>query len=94
MSFKTCLSAVTVILESPVLPVIVGEAVTLRCTSKVTSATITYDFYKDGLLIRSSSSGTMAIKSVSKSDEGLYKCNISGAGESPESQLTVRGEMN
>ncbi|KAL7375850.1 hypothetical protein ABVT39_025342 [Epinephelus coioides] len=31
----------------------------------------------------------MTISSVSKSDEGLYRCHISGAGESPESRLTV-----
>ncbi|GAA6232326.1 high affinity immunoglobulin gamma Fc receptor IB-like [Lates japonicus] len=31
----------------------------------------------------------MTIQNVSKSDEGLYRCSISGAGESPESRLTV-----
>ncbi|XP_044198408.1 high affinity immunoglobulin gamma Fc receptor I-like [Thunnus albacares] len=85
--------AVTVILESPVLPVIEGEAVTLHCRNKTASATFTADFYKDGLFMRSSSTGNMTINSVSKSDEGLYKCNISGGGESTESRLTVRDQL-
>ncbi|KAL3997002.1 hypothetical protein ACER0C_009658 [Sarotherodon galilaeus] len=35
---------------------------------------------------------SMNIKNISKSDEGLYKCSIDGAGESPESWLTVLKE--
>ncbi|XP_030287675.1 high affinity immunoglobulin gamma Fc receptor I-like [Sparus aurata] len=80
----------SVILESPVLPVVERDAVTLSCRKKKTSSNLTADFYKDGLLIRSSSTGEMTIHRVSKSDEGLYKCRISGAGESPESWLAVR----
>ncbi|XP_049923904.1 low affinity immunoglobulin gamma Fc region receptor II-like [Epinephelus moara] len=80
----------SVILEGPVLPVQEGQAVTLRCINKTTtSSNMTAGFYKDGLLIGSSSTGNMTINSVSKSDEGLYKCGISGAGESPDSRLAV-----
>ncbi|KAM6894698.1 putative high affinity immunoglobulin gamma Fc receptor IB [Lycodopsis pacificus] len=78
-----------VILESPVLPVRDGQDVTLSCRNKTTSSNITADFYKDGLLIRSSSTGNISILSVSRSDEGLYKCRISDGGESAESWLTV-----
>ena len=70
-----------------------GEAVTLRCRSKETS-NLKADFYKDGRFIGAYSTGNMTIYSVSKSDEGLYKCRISGAGESAESRLTVRGQCN
>uniref|UniRef100_UPI0037E78E10 low affinity immunoglobulin gamma Fc region receptor II-like n=1 Tax=Semicossyphus pulcher TaxID=241346 RepID=UPI0037E78E10 len=82
-----------VILESPALPVMEGDDVTLRCRNRTTaSSNSTADFYKDGLLIRSSSTGNMTIHSVSKADEGLYKCKISGVrGQSPDSWLTVRG---
>ncbi|CAK6981005.1 low affinity immunoglobulin gamma Fc region receptor II-b-like [Scomber scombrus] len=80
----------SVILESPALPVMEGNPVILRCRSKTTSANPTADFYKDGLFIRSSSMGEMIIYSVSKSDEGLYKCNISGAGGSAESWMAIR----
>ncbi|XP_028419694.1 low affinity immunoglobulin gamma Fc region receptor II-c isoform X2 [Perca flavescens] len=81
-----------VILESPVLPVMEGDSVTLRCRTKTTSSfNLTADFYKDGRLIRSSSTGNLTIHSVSNSDAGLYKCNVSGAGESPDGWLTVRG---
>ncbi|XP_070849750.1 uncharacterized protein [Chaetodon trifascialis] len=81
----------SVILESPVHPVMEGDAVTLRCTtSRTSSSNLTADFYKDGLLIGSSSAGIMTIHSVSASDEGLYMCNVSEAGRSPDSWLAVR----
>ncbi|XP_078020822.1 Fc receptor-like protein 5 [Epinephelus lanceolatus] len=79
-----------VILESPVLPVDEGNDATLSCNRKTTTPNLTAGFYKDGVFIRSSSTGEMTIHSVSKSDEGLYKCHISGAGESPESWMAVR----
>ncbi|XP_078137932.1 uncharacterized protein LOC139926013 [Centroberyx gerrardi] len=66
-----------------------GDAVTLNCTTK-TPSNLTAGFYKDGFLIRTDSTGEMTIHSVSKCDEGLYKCSISGVGESPESWLAVR----
>ncbi|XP_078147896.1 Fc receptor-like protein 5 [Centroberyx gerrardi] len=78
-----------VILQSPVLPVMEGAAVTLNCTTK-TPSDLPADFYKDGSFIRTESTGQMTIHHVSKSDEGLYKCNISGPGESPPSWLAVR----
>ncbi|XP_044040291.1 low affinity immunoglobulin gamma Fc region receptor II-like isoform X2 [Siniperca chuatsi] len=84
-------TAGSVILESPVLPVTAGDDVTLRCRNRTTSSSyLTTDFYKDGFLIRSSSTGNLTIHSVSTSDEGLYKCSVPGAGESPDSRLTVR----
>ncbi|XP_059210472.1 low affinity immunoglobulin gamma Fc region receptor II-a-like [Centropristis striata] len=81
-----------VILESPAVPVMEGDAVTLSCRTKSTfsSNNISADFYKDGLFISSSSTGEMTIHSVSTSDEGLYKCNVSGGGESPDGWLAVR----
>eukprot|EP00063_Salmo_salar_P026254 XP_014001089.1 PREDICTED: low affinity immunoglobulin gamma Fc region receptor II-like [Salmo salar] len=84
-----------VILESPALPVTEGDSVTLRCRhedkkTKDTSSNFTADFYKDGSLIRTETTGQMTIPAVSKSDEGLYKCNNS-EGESPESWMTVTG---
>ncbi|XP_074479418.1 Fc receptor-like protein 5 isoform X2 [Sebastes fasciatus] len=83
-------TAGSVILESPVLPVMVGDDVTLSCRDEQASSNLTADFFKDGHFMESSSTGEMTIHSVSRSNEGLYKCDISGAGESPESWLTVR----
>ncbi|XP_026016389.1 Fc receptor-like protein 5 [Astatotilapia calliptera] len=80
-----------VILESPAVPVLVEETVTLNCRSKIPSSNFKVDFYKYGNQIHRSSTGNMTIHRVSKSDEGLYKCSISGVGESPESWLKVTG---
>uniref|UniRef100_A0A673W110 Ig-like domain-containing protein n=1 Tax=Salmo trutta TaxID=8032 RepID=A0A673W110_SALTR len=84
-------TAGAVILESPALPVTEGDNVTLRCRYQGIPSNLTADFYKDGSLIRTQTTGEMTIPAVSKSDEGLYKCNNS-EGESPESWMTVTGE--
>ncbi|XP_045567749.1 Fc receptor-like protein 4 isoform X3 [Salmo salar] len=76
------------ILESPALPVTEGDSLTLRCRYPGTPSNLTADFYKDGSLIRTETTGEMTIPAVSKSDEGLYKCTNS-EGESPESWMTV-----
>ncbi|XP_035849821.1 high affinity immunoglobulin gamma Fc receptor I-like [Sander lucioperca] len=77
-----------VILQSPVLPVTEGEDLTLHCKTK-TSSNLPADFYKDGSFIRTEPAGHMTIHHVSRSDEGLYKCNISSVGESPPSWVSV-----
>ncbi|XP_013121292.1 low affinity immunoglobulin gamma Fc region receptor II isoform X1 [Oreochromis niloticus] len=82
-------TAGSVILEIPAVPVMEGEAVTLRCRNKTSSSNTAADFYKNGVHNSSSSSRSMTIHKVLKSDEGLYKCKISGGGESPESWLSV-----
>ncbi|XP_030608818.1 Fc receptor-like protein 5 [Archocentrus centrarchus] len=82
----------SVILQSPVLPVMEGDAVTLLCERKTTPSNLPAAFYKDGVFIRKQPTGHMTIQHVSRSDEGLYKCNISGHGESPSSWITVTGD--
>ncbi|CAI5660739.1 unnamed protein product [Oreochromis niloticus] len=79
----------SVILQSPVLPVMEGDDVTLLCKTKTTPSNLPAAFYKDGSLIRKQPAGHMTIQHVSRSDEGLYKCDISGHGESPSSWITV-----
>ncbi|XP_067380099.1 low affinity immunoglobulin gamma Fc region receptor II-like [Channa argus] len=79
-----------VILESPVPSVMEGDNVTLCCREKQTSSSLSATFYKDGIFLGSSARREITIDAVSKSDEGLYKCSITGAGESPESWVTVR----
>uniref|UniRef100_A0AAQ6IQN6 Ig-like domain-containing protein n=1 Tax=Anabas testudineus TaxID=64144 RepID=A0AAQ6IQN6_ANATE len=88
-SVNIIVSAGSVILEIPALPVMEGEAVTLTCRNKTTSSQTSAHFYHYGGLIGNSSAGNMIIHGVSKPDEGIYKCNISGAGESAESRLIV-----
>ncbi|XP_034146665.1 Fc receptor-like protein 5 [Esox lucius] len=80
-----------VILESPPLPVTEGHSVTLNCRYKKTPSDLTADFYKDGSLIRTESTGVMTIPAVSQSDEGLYSCRHPELGRSPESWMTVTG---
>ncbi|XP_053199167.1 low affinity immunoglobulin gamma Fc region receptor II-b-like [Scomber japonicus] len=82
-----------VVLESPALPVMDGDDVTLNCTDMNSSSNLIADFYKDGLLVATSSTGNMTIHSVSESDEGFYSCNISGVGQSLDSWLAVKGEV-
>ncbi|XP_030581195.1 Fc receptor-like B [Archocentrus centrarchus] len=82
----------SVILQSPVLPVMEGDDVTLLCQTKTTPSNLPAAFYKDGSLIRKQPTGHMTIQHVSRSDEGLYKCDISGHGESPSSWITVTGD--
>ncbi|XP_029932576.1 Fc receptor-like protein 5 isoform X4 [Myripristis murdjan] len=87
-------TAGSLILESPILPVMEGSDVTLHCKTKITSSNLTAYFYKDGFLFGNSSTGKMTIHSVSDSDEGLYKCSISDSGDSPESWLAVRVQLS
>uniref|UniRef100_I3J3Z8 Ig-like domain-containing protein n=1 Tax=Oreochromis niloticus TaxID=8128 RepID=I3J3Z8_ORENI len=79
----------SVILQSPVLPVMEGDDVTLLCKTKTTPSNLPAAFYKDGVFTGKDSAGHMTIQHVSRSDEGLYKCDISGHGESPSSWITV-----
>ncbi|XP_067380813.1 low affinity immunoglobulin gamma Fc region receptor II-like isoform X2 [Channa argus] len=81
-----------VILQSPVLPVMEGHDVSLSCQTKSPASNPSADFYKDGSLIRTEPTGHMTIHHVTKSDEGLYKCNISSHGESPPSWIYVTGK--
>ncbi|CAI5661098.1 low affinity immunoglobulin gamma Fc region receptor II-a-like [Oreochromis niloticus] len=83
------ITAGSVILETPTHPVKEGNEVNLNCKNKETQSEHITDFYKDGVSLGTWNQSSMNIKNVSKSDEGLYKCSISGAGESPESWLTV-----
>ncbi|XP_035531004.1 Fc receptor-like A [Morone saxatilis] len=85
------ITAGSVILGSPALPVLEGDNATLHCRNKTISNLLS-DFYKDDLLIESSSTGEMTILSVSKADEGLYKCRISAGETSPGSWLVVRAD--
>ncbi|XP_067094918.1 Fc receptor-like protein 5 [Osmerus mordax] len=81
-----------VILDSPVLPVNQGQAVTLHCRYQPPPSDRTAAFYKDGSLVRTEAAGEMTIPAVSTSDAGLYRCSNSERGRSPESWLAVRGE--
>ncbi|XP_042257741.1 low affinity immunoglobulin gamma Fc region receptor II-a-like isoform X2 [Thunnus maccoyii] len=87
-SVNITVTAGSVILESPVLPVMEGDNVTLRCRNKTNSTNLRADFYKDGVLMKSTAAAEMTINNVSMSDEGLYKCT-SDVGTSPESRLAV-----
>ncbi|XP_053199669.1 low affinity immunoglobulin gamma Fc region receptor III-like [Scomber japonicus] len=82
-------TAGSVIMESPAHPVLEGEDVILYCKIKRTQSNHIADFYKDGSRLSTRYTGNLIIQNVSMSDEGLYKCSISGAGESPESWLKI-----
>ncbi|XP_051799904.1 Fc receptor-like protein 5 [Acanthochromis polyacanthus] len=87
-SINLTVSGGSVILQSPVLPVMEGDPLTLSCQSNQDSP-LPAAFYKDGSLIRTEPGGHMTILHVSRSDEGFYRCNISSHGESPSSWISV-----
>ncbi|XP_039457680.1 uncharacterized protein LOC120434170 isoform X2 [Oreochromis aureus] len=89
-------SAGAVILESPVHPVMEGDAVILHCRNKTEKqdSNFTADFYKDSLPMGTSYDGKLEIQNASKSHEGFYKCKIHGVGKSPESWLAIRRKSN
>ncbi|XP_076581697.1 low affinity immunoglobulin gamma Fc region receptor III-like [Chaetodon auriga] len=78
-----------VILQVTARPVEEGFDVILHCRNKKSQSEHIADFFKDGFHLGTQYKSNMTIQNFSKSDEGLYKCRISGAGESPESRLTV-----
>ncbi len=84
----------SVILEVPAHPVVEGHDVILHCRNKKSQTKHIADFYKNGVQLTTWYESYMTIRNVSKSDEGLYKCRISGAGESPESWLAVLNQSN
>uniref|UniRef100_A0A8B9L527 Ig-like domain-containing protein n=1 Tax=Astyanax mexicanus TaxID=7994 RepID=A0A8B9L527_ASTMX len=81
-----------VILESPVHPVTEGAPLTLGCLQRSTRPSDPIaDFYKTGLFLQTSTTGWMTIPTVSKSDEGLYRCEFRGERPSQSSWISVRG---
>ncbi|MEQ2293155.1 hypothetical protein AMECASPLE_030365 [Ameca splendens] len=65
-----------------------GDDVTLSCQTK-TPSNLPAAFIKDGVFI--GSEPKITLHHVTSSDEGFYKCNISGHGESPSSWISVSG---
>ncbi|XP_016518055.1 high affinity immunoglobulin gamma Fc receptor I-like isoform X2 [Poecilia formosa] len=88
-SIQLSVSGGSVILQSPVLPVMEGDDVTLSCRAKSPAHNLPAAFYKDGSFIGDGTTGNLTLKPVRRSDEGLYHCNISGQGESPSSRISV-----
>ncbi|XP_027894546.1 high affinity immunoglobulin gamma Fc receptor I-like isoform X3 [Xiphophorus couchianus] len=89
-SIQLSVSGGSVILQSPVLPVMEGDDVTLSCRARNPTHNLPAAFYKDGSFIGDGSSGHMTLLHVSSSDEGLYKCNVKGHGESPSRRISVK----
>ncbi|XP_072315494.1 Fc receptor-like protein 5 [Eucyclogobius newberryi] len=90
-SVRITVTAADVILESPVRPVMVGDNVTLRCLEKNNkTASTKFDFYKDGVVLKTSSSGELTLHNISVSDQGLYKCKTSTSEFSEDNRLQVR----
>ncbi|KAK5610675.1 hypothetical protein CRENBAI_001562 [Crenichthys baileyi] len=89
-SIHLTVSGGSVILQSPVLPVMEGDDVTLSCLMENDRSSVPAAFIKDGVFI--GSEPNMTLHHVTSSDEGLYKCNIRGHGESPSSWISVKSQ--
>ncbi|KAL6490976.1 hypothetical protein MHYP_G00013210 [Metynnis hypsauchen] len=84
-----------VILDSPVHPVTEGDPLTLRCLYHYTKpSNLTAEFYKNESLLQTQTTGEMTIRTVLKSDEGLYHCKHPDKGESPQSWILVRAAVD
>ncbi|KAM4564129.1 high affinity immunoglobulin epsilon receptor subunit alpha-like [Fundulus diaphanus] len=93
-SIQLTVTGGSVILQSPVLPVMEGDDVTLSCHTKTAPSNLEAVFYKNGSVIRTEPAGHMTLHHVTSSDEGLYRCSISGHGESPSSSISVSGQQD
>lgn len=80
-----------VILEIPLLPVMGGSDVTLRCRTRDGSIDIAY-FFRNRVRIGSGPKGEFTISKVKQSDDGIYFCSTDLSGHSSQSWLTVRGQ--
>ncbi|XP_043954224.1 sialoadhesin-like [Gambusia affinis] len=93
-SIQLSVSGGSVILQSPVLPVMEGDDVTLSCRARNPTHNLPAAFYKDGSFIGDGSSGHMTLLHVSSSDEGLYKCNINVMEVISSSRISVKGQRS
>ncbi|KAI1888775.1 hypothetical protein AGOR_G00172190 [Albula goreensis] len=79
-------------IQGPTQPVAEGDSVTLRCLHWQKSANTTA-FYRNGVEILPHSGTEMTIHSATIADQGFYKCAVSNGTESPETWLSVRGNL-
>lgn len=66
-----------VVLLIPVLPVIPGESVSLKCRHYTVLASKAR-FYSDGRLVSEEAAGVWSVQRVALSHDGLYRCEING----------------
>uniref|UniRef100_A0A673AFN6 Ig-like domain-containing protein n=1 Tax=Sphaeramia orbicularis TaxID=375764 RepID=A0A673AFN6_9TELE len=81
------------VLHSPVLPVMEGQEVSLHCQTHPPSNR-SADFYKDGVFVGAGPAGHMTIPQVSLAHQGVYRCDITGVGQSPPSWMSVSGQRS
>ncbi|XP_041841819.1 uncharacterized protein LOC121640178 [Melanotaenia boesemani] len=86
-----------VILEVPALPLIEGDIVALRCSTrgrnyKPSSSDFTAKFFHNGTFIGEQPDGNMNLSAASTS-EGFYECEHPTKGRSARSWLAVRAKV-
>ncbi|XP_063042494.1 basement membrane-specific heparan sulfate proteoglycan core protein-like [Engraulis encrasicolus] len=79
-----------VIMDSPAYPVKEGHSLSLRCLYRTPPLDFSAGFFKDMSPLLSRTNGEMIIASVSKSDEGVYQCDNTERGISPDAWVVVK----
>ncbi|XP_030578984.1 uncharacterized protein LOC115775652 [Archocentrus centrarchus] len=82
-------SADSLILKIPALPVRTGSDITLHCRQKDGNTVAAY-FIFNGSNVGSGRKSEHTITNIQQSDEGLYSCSTDTLGSSPQSFLRVR----
>lgn len=84
-------SAASVALVSPAVPVKEGQDVPLHCEAESSASNFQATFFKNGSVIGNGRASNVTIRNFSASDQGPYWCKING-GESPHSWLLIEGK--
>ncbi|KAK7910012.1 hypothetical protein WMY93_014696 [Mugilogobius chulae] len=82
-----------VLLSVPIYPILLGTSVTLACLSNhPNNNKFEASFFRDADFLGIKPSATLTLPSVTRKDEGLYRCEIASRGRSKQVPLRISSE--